>query len=232
MESLSDVLKCYFKCCYVCNACGKRCAFVVTNDFNSLPKPKCCPYNIPGSNEYNEDIIPNWKKSEFFSTGKASSLEREKKFLVKDDGWKKLAVESEEIRQGYFESKGARIRVRISEKSNKKKAFLTIKSVGNISNGVLVRDEYEYEISCADGEAMLKTFCGKRELVKKRSTVIWHNNVWYVDEYALPYPNFAVAEIELNSVSEEIETPHWVGEPIKVDSYSLALLNEQLIIKA
>ena len=34
---------------YTCDACGTTCYFCVTNDHDSLPPPRCCPYNFPGS---------------------------------------------------------------------------------------------------------------------------------------------------------------------------------------
>ena len=240
MESLDDILKHYFRRCYICNACGTGCAFVVTNDHNSLPLPKYCPYNVPGDEDYDDEVVPNWRQAEFFS-GKKTTIECERKFLVKNQSWKKLVAESEEIRQGYFESKNARIRVRIVEKSVGRNAFLTIKSARNIpdsienplvGNDAFVRNEYEYEISCADAEAMMKNFCGSRILVKQRNCVICSEKVWYVDEYKLPYPYLVVAEVELKNANEPIDIPEWVGEPTKVDSYSLALLNERLVIKA
>ena len=236
MESLDDILKCYFRRCYICNTCGTGCAFVVTNDFNSLPPPKYCPYNIPGTDQYDDEVAPNWRQAEFFS-GKKATIECERKFLVKDRGWKKSVIEGEEIRQGYFESESARVRVRIVEKSVGKNAFITIKSARNISdsienplvgNNAFVRHEYEYEISCEDAQAMMKNFCGNRILVKQRSCVMHNNKMWYVDEYKAPYPNLVIAEVELENANEPIDAPEWVGEPTNVDSYSLALLNERL----
>lgn len=49
---------------WVCDACGTECVFVVTNDHNSLPKPKCCPYNVPGTDDYDDEVLPNWREDD------------------------------------------------------------------------------------------------------------------------------------------------------------------------
>ena len=51
---------------YTCDACGTTCYFCVTNDHDSLPPPRCCPYNFPGSVDYDDGLSkPNWREYDF-----------------------------------------------------------------------------------------------------------------------------------------------------------------------
>ena len=73
------------------------------------------------------------------------NLETERKFLVKDDSYKKDAVKSYRISQGYIaREEGNTVRVRIRND----KGFLTIK--GRTTENGLSRPEWEREIPLED----------------------------------------------------------------------------------
>lgn len=64
MSEEQDIFKIQapFQKLFVCTTCGTGCFFLVTNTHNSVPKPDGCPYNIPGTDSYDDEIIPNWKE--------------------------------------------------------------------------------------------------------------------------------------------------------------------------
>ncbi|MBR2746870.1 MAG: CYTH domain-containing protein, partial [Bacteroidales bacterium] len=77
-------------------------------------------------------------------------LETERKFLVKDDGYKGQAVESHRIRQGYIaHDMGRSVRVRILDD----KGILTVKGP---FVGLGSRPEWEKEISLQEAEDLFR----------------------------------------------------------------------------
>lgn len=69
------------------------------------------------------------------------SLEIERKFLVKNDTWKKVTFKQIIIKQGYLNSdKNRTVRIRISDHQG----FITVKGVSNASG--TTRFEWEKEI--------------------------------------------------------------------------------------
>ena len=47
---------------YVCESCGTKCYFCVTNDHNSLPRPDKCPYEKSEELSDDADFVPEWKE--------------------------------------------------------------------------------------------------------------------------------------------------------------------------
>lgn len=132
--------------------------------------------------------------------------EIERKFLIKNDEWKKNAQYSD-YRQGYiFAEKKGIVRVRTVEQ----KGFITIKSapVG------LKRQEYEYEIPLADAIVMLETMCENYIVEKKRYKLKYGTHIWEIDEFTGHNEGLIVAEIELSDEDEEFEKPPWVGQEV------------------
>ena len=77
------------------------------------------------------------------------AIEIERKFLVKDDGWRNLATGQARIQQAYLALGGkATIRVRVKDD---RAATLTIKS----RSAKLRRLELEYPIPVADAESLI-----------------------------------------------------------------------------
>jgi len=135
-------------------------------------------------------------------------IEIERKFLVKNDAWKKQAGDGLVCRQGYLCSgNGKTVRIRVMGA----KAFLTIKGP---TNGI-ARSEFEYEVPVADAEAML-TMCG--QLVEKTRYFIRHAGMlWELDVFSGANQGLVMAEIELDAEDQSIELPDWAGEEVSGD---------------
>ncbi|MBF0193696.1 MAG: CYTH domain-containing protein [Magnetococcales bacterium] len=138
------------------------------------------------------------------------AIEIERKFLLKNDGWRGLGVGTV-YRQGYLSSvKERAVRVRVAGE----KATLTIKGV---SKGI-ARAEYEYEIPMADAEAMLNNLCEKPIIEKTRYVIKHDDNIWEVDEFEGDNKGLFVAEVELNEAEQTFTKPDWVGEDVSDDN--------------
>ena len=136
-------------------------------------------------------------------------MEIERKFLLTNDGWRKLA-EGVYYRQGYLNrDKERTVRVRTINK----KGFLTIKG---IARGAL-RAEYEYEIPYKDGCEMLENLAEKPIIEKKRYTIDYKGFTWEIDEFCGNNRGLVVAEIELSSEDQHFQKPEWIGEEVTDD---------------
>lgn len=138
-------------------------------------------------------------------------IEIERKFLVKNEGYKNLAeAEAETYHQGFLSTDKERIvRIRIGKNS----AWLTIKGM---SKGAL-RKEFEYEIPIDDAESILNEICKKPTILKKRYRIPLGAFIWEVDEFLNDNKGLVIAEIELNSEDEKFDIPDWVGYEVTGD---------------
>lgn len=135
--------------------------------------------------------------------------EIEKKFLVKNDSWKKGAKVTY-YRQGYLSSIKERVvRVRTIDK----KGYLTIKG---ITVGV-TRNEFEYEIPVEDANIMLDNLCEKPIIEKNRAKVEYEGLTWEIDEFFGENEGLVVAEVELKDENQEFKKPDWIGEEVSGD---------------
>ncbi len=145
-------------------------------------------------------------------------LEIEKKYLLKNDSWKKEVISENKIIQGYLNSnKDRTVRVRITNK----KGYLTIKSKSKGS----VRSEFEYEIPVSEATELIE-LCEKPILAKTRYLVKRANHLWEIDIFEQENKGLEVAEIELKSKDEFFEIPEWIGEEVTHDS---RYFNSQLV---
>jgi CYTH domain-containing protein len=136
-------------------------------------------------------------------------IEIERKFLLTDTKWKKLAT-GISYRQGYLNSAKERT-VRIRTIADK--GFLTIKGV---SVGA-TRVEYEYEIPHKDADALLDELCEKPLIEKNRYKIVHAGFTWEVDEFFGENEGLVVAEIELDSEEQSFDKPDWVDEEVTGD---------------
>ena len=135
--------------------------------------------------------------------------EIERKYLIKDDTWRKDASGTT-YRQGYLSTvKERTVRVRTIDD----KGFLTIKG---ITIGA-TRREYEYEIPTADANEMLDELCEKPIIEKTRFKIPHTGLTWEIDEFAGVNQGLIVAEVELESEDQNIDFPPWVGEEVSGD---------------
>lgn len=135
------------------------------------------------------------------------ALEIERKFLLRNDGWRAHAHSARRMRQGYLSGEGGRasMRVRIDDRE----ARLNIKAavVGS------ARAEYDYPIPRADAEEILDTLC-VGVVDKTRHLVDFAGHRWEVDEFEGANAGLVVAEIELDAVDEAFTAPDWLGEEV------------------
>lgn len=140
-----------------------------------------------------------------------SNTEIERKFLIKNDDWKNDVQKSYPIKQGYFPGDFALAVVRVRTKGDK--GFLTIKGP---TKGIS-RVEYEYEIPVTEAEEMVEQFCSNANLTKVRHIVEYAGHTWEIDEFSGRHVGLVIAEVEINSIDEEVELPSWVGEEVSSD---------------
>lgn len=146
-------------------------------------------------------------------------MEIERKFLLCNNDWKRLAVGIEYI-QGYLCSDRQRtVRVRIAGD----KGVLTIKG----KRKGYSRTEYEYPIPRTDAHHMLNTMCGGNVVEKNRYTIAYKGFLWEIDEFFGLNQGLIVAEIELTSENQVFEIPEWIGNEVTGE---LKYYNSQLAI--
>lgn len=139
------------------------------------------------------------------------ALEIERKFLLKNDNWRKSISRSNVIRQGYLAPLDtSSVRVRLEGD----KANINIKSA---TIGI-TRLEYEYAIPLSDANDMLDTLCRKPQIHKTRHIVLIGQHVWEIDEFYDENEGLIIAEIELSDENEKFIKPDWLGEEVSNDA--------------
>ena len=146
-----------------------------------------------------------------FSQQIIMAIEIERKFWIKNKNWKVIAnaPEGTVIKQGYLNTDKERtVRVRIYGA----KAFLTIKgkSVG------MTRAEFEYEVPVEDAIELLQ-LCHQPIIEKKRYKIAQDNVIWEIDEFEGINEGLILAEVELESETQAVHIPNWVGEEVTGD---------------
>lgn len=137
------------------------------------------------------------------------TVEIERRFLLANDGWKRLASAPKLMSQGYLSVEKERtVRVRIVGS----RAWLTLK--GYISD--VSRSEFEYEIPLADARTMMETMCPFR-LEKRRYEVEYQGFTFEIDEYSGDNAPLVVAELELPAENTPFARPDWLGREITAD---------------
>lgn len=140
-------------------------------------------------------------------------IEIERKFLVNGNGWRTSigqAAPGVRYRQGYLPTDSSvTVRVRVAGE----RAYLTIKGL----HAGLSRAEFEYEIPLADAEQMLETLCLQPIIEKTRYRVPHAGLTWEVDEFGGANAPLVLAEIELESEAQLLNTPDWIGPEVSSD---------------
>ncbi len=133
--------------------------------------------------------------------------EIERKFLVASDGWREGADQGRLFRQAYLAATGRlSIRVRIEDGA---RALLTLKTakVG------FSRGEFEYAVPLEDAEALAR-LCMGIELRKTRFCTPYGGRIWEIDIYDGENSGLVIAEVELESETETVDLPPWVGREV------------------
>jgi len=134
--------------------------------------------------------------------------EIERKFLIKNDGYKTEAFSEKRIVQGFLNTHPERtVRIRIKGE----KGFLTIKGRSNKTG--TTRFEWEKEIPVPEAEALLN-LCEKGVIEKTRYEVKVEKHIFEIDKFSGNNKGLTVAEIELTSENEAFLKPDWLGEEV------------------
>jgi len=135
-------------------------------------------------------------------------IEIERKFLVLSNAYKKEALKSIRINQGFLSTHKKRtVRVRLKGEQG----FLTVK--GKSSADGLSRFEWEKEIPKTEATSLLK-LCKKGIIDKIRYEIKINNHTFEVDEFSGKNSGLILAEVELNSENESFSKPNWLGEEV------------------
>lgn len=138
--------------------------------------------------------------------GDEMGKEIERKFLLKDNTWKKNK-KGVLYRQGYLQTDNDRV-VRV--RTMGEKARLTIKGITTHAS----RKEYEYSIPYDDAVEMMEGLCQKPLIEKIRYTVEYKNSIWEIDEFLGINLGLILAEVELKDENQSIEIPSWAGDEV------------------
>ena len=129
-------------------------------------------------------------------------LEIERKFLLKDEGWRAHVQRSLQMLQGYLLSDElSSMRIRIAGDQ----AWLTIKGA---TKGVS-RTEYEYVIPVSDAKEILATLRRGPVIEKTRHYINYGDHLWEIDEFAGDNAGLIVAEVEMARIDEKVKLPDW-----------------------
>ena len=145
-------------------------------------------------------------------------LEIERKFLLRDDGWRGDWTR-EHLRQGYLSgADGTTVRIRHAGTH----AFLTIKAAVERDDARddpagAVRREYEYEIPFEHAKEMLTDLCRAPPIEKTRHRVEHAGRLWQIDEFFGNNHGLVLAEIELADPTEPLDRPSWLGAEVTGD---------------
>ena len=135
-------------------------------------------------------------------------LEIERKFLVQNDSYKKVAFERSHIQQGYICSNSERtVRVRIRDE----RAYITIK--GPTPEGGLLCYEFEKEITLEEGYQLMR-LCEPGIIDKVRWLVKSGKHTFEVDEFFGDNEGLVMAEVELSAINESVVIPDFVGKEV------------------
>ncbi|MBW1949980.1 MAG: CYTH domain-containing protein [Deltaproteobacteria bacterium] len=137
-------------------------------------------------------------------------LEIERKFLVKDDSWRK-GIHGVRYVQGYLCTDKERV-VRV--RTGHGRGIIGVKGP---ARGI-ARLEYEYEIPLEDAREILNSLCKKPLIEKTRYRIPYEGLVWEVDEFTGANDGLVVAEVELEREDQEVPLPAWVGKEVTHDS--------------
>ena len=138
--------------------------------------------------------------------------EIERKFLVIGDEWRDRTSSQQTIRQGYLCAERERsVRVRVAGD----RAWITVKGA---TRG-MTRAEFEYPIPYDDAVEMIETLCLPHVIEKFRYKIEVLGNSWEIDEFLGVNVGLIVAEVELESESQLLSLPAWIGEEVTSDPH-------------
>lgn len=149
------------------------------------------------------------------------SKEIERKFLVKNDNWKKVLSKKHPpmiISHAYIVNQddvSIRVQVREREALDEQKAAINIK----VPPRGLVRNETELPMDWFDGVQLIASLQGHVPIIAKvRSFVDYTEDgtlYWEIDEFkTYGIEHLVLAELEIPYCDFEIVLPEWIGEEV------------------
>ena len=162
-----------------------------------------------------KDIEPIFKMNygDGTSYGEVNLMkEIERKFIVVNDDWFMYEFESTtQIEQVYLTSEPA-VRIRINDLL--KQAKMCCKTP---TDDPRVRNEIEFDIDYDNARLVVDAFDGKQTILKERYVININGKKWEIDRFAYRNCGLVVAEIEMESVDEDITIPDWCGLEVTDD---------------
>ena len=146
------------------------------------------------------------------------ALEIERRFLIKNDNWKKFITKKIFIEQGYLSKSldGWIIRVRLIGKHSKIALKKHIKGFTNF--------EFEYNIPRKDGETIMSNL--SNTIKKERFFLVVEKKSWIIDCFKENNYPLEIAEIELSDEAEDLILPSFISKEItgltRYSNFSLA----------
>ena len=134
------------------------------------------------------------------------ALEIERRFLIKNDNWKKFITNKIFIEQGYL-SKTIDdwiIRIRFTGKDFKVTLKKHIESFTNF--------EFEYSIPQKDGETIMSSL--SNTIKKERFFLEIEKKSWIIDCFKENNYPLEIAEIELSKEEEDVKLPSFISKEI------------------
>ena len=134
------------------------------------------------------------------------ALEIERRFLTKNDNWKKFITKKTFIEQGYLSKSLDNwiIRIRFTGKDFKIAFKKHIKSFTNF--------EFEYSIPPKDGETIMANLTNT--IKKERFFLEVEKKSWTIDCFKENNYPLEIAEIELSNEEEDLSLPSFISKEI------------------
>ena len=134
------------------------------------------------------------------------ALEIERRFLIKNDSWKKFITKKIYIEQGYLSKSLDNwiIRIRLTGKDSKITLKKHIESFTNF--------EFEYSIPRKDGETIMSNL--SNTIKKERFYLEVEKKSWIVDCFKENNYPLEIAEIELSKEEEKFNHPTFLSKEI------------------
>jgi len=134
------------------------------------------------------------------------SFEIERRFLIKNDNWKKFITKTITIEQGYLSKSLDDWIIRIRQ-TDKDYQIALKKHIKNFTSF-----EFEYSIPQSDGEKIMSTLTCT--IKKERFFLEIENKNWIVDCFKENNYPLEIAEIELFKEKEDLSLPSFISKEI------------------
>ena len=134
------------------------------------------------------------------------ALEIERRFLIKNDSWKKYITKKIYIEQGYLSKSLDNwiIRIRLTDKEAKIALKKHIESFTNF--------EFEYSIPQNDGKTIISNLTNT--IKKERFFLEVEKKFWVIDRFKEDNYPLEIAEIELANEEEDLSLPSFISKEI------------------